>query len=201
MIRRHLLPRALAIAAAACVLPSAAQAQRWFAGVGGTLTAIDFAEVDVSAVRPGLHGVVGYRLGRGISTGVEFSLYGLGDDEPRTTDFVPGTTTQERIPEIVRTRTLFAFVQLDAGPVYVRPALGVAGNTFASYLFGAGDQVLEANTSSEGGPGAGIAAGYAVPVGGRASVNFEGVAAWSGGEDSSTDRYVYGLRIVPTLRF
>lgn len=198
MIRRH-LPLALAIAAA-CVLPSAAGAQRWFAGVGGTLTAIHIADTETSAFRPGFHAVVGYRVGRGISVGLEGSLYGLGDDEPQTTDFIPGSLSVARRPEIVETRTLFAFVQLDAGPVYVRPAAGIGGHAFPAYLVGEGNEVLDAHVSREGGPAAGITAGYAVPLGPRSSLNLEGVAVWSGGEDSSGDRRVYGLRIVPTFR-
>lgn len=199
MIRRRILLPALAIVAAACAFPSAAEAQRWFAGAGGALAAIANTGNETTAFRPGVHAAIGYGVGKGVAVGIEGSLYGLGDEEPRTSDFIPGTSTFTRRPEVVETRTLFAFVQVDAGPVYLRPGVGIGMHASPSYLFGPGDQVLEASVTREGGLAAGLTAGYAVPIGHRASVNFEGVAVWSGGEDSTSDRRVYGLRIVPTF--
>jgi hypothetical protein len=182
--------------------PGEAEAQRWFVGIGGTLAAVHERETDVSALRPGVHLALGYRLGPSVAVGMEGTVYGLGDDEPRLTDFSPGTGTLERRPEVAGTQVLLAFVQLETAGIYVRPGIGLGRHAFPAYLVqGPENEVVDAYVSHEAGLAGGIAAGYAVPLGGRASVGFEGAAAWSGGEDSSGSRRVFGLRIVPTFTF
>ena len=194
--------------------PGEARAQRWLVGIGGTLAAVHERETEVSALRPGAHLALGYRIGRGVAVGVEGTVYGLGDDEPRLTDFSPGSGDFERRPEVAGTQVLLAFVQVETAGIYVRPGIGIGRHAFPAYLVqGPGNEVVDAYVSHEAGLAGGVAAGYAVPLGGRASVGFEGVAARSGGagteggrgviggEDSSGSRSVFGLRIVPTFTF
>jgi hypothetical protein len=200
MTWKHLL----LLSAAALTMPGEAAAQRWFVGAGGAYAAVHEGETDVSATRPGVHLAVGRSVWRGATTeitaGVEGTAYGLFDEEPRVTDFIPGTSTFQRIPEVAGTQVLLAFVQFKAAGFYVRPGIGLGRHSFASYLFGPGDQVQDAYVGHEAGPAAGLAAGYAVTRGGGVSVGLVGVAVVSHGEASAASRGVYGLRIVPTFR-
>ena len=185
--------------AAALTMPAEAVAQRWFAGIGGAFGAVHHRETDVSAARPGAHAVLGLRVGRGVAVGVEGTAYGLGDDEPLATDLAPGSGRVERWPEVVGTQVLLAFVQVETAGIYLRPGIGIGRQAFPAYLVGPADEV-DAYVGHETGPAAGVTAGYAVPLGGRVSVGFEGVAVLSHGEDSSGARTIFGLRIVPTIR-
>ncbi len=194
----------LLLSVAALSMPGEAAAQRWFVGAGGAYAAVHERETDVTAMRPGVHLALGYRVWRGATTeitaGVDASAYGLFDDEPRVTDFVPGTSTFQRRPEVAGTQVVLAFLQVEAARFYVRLGIGISRHSFPAYLFGPGDQVLEAYTGHEAGPAAGVAVGYGVPLGGRVSLGVEGVAVLSHGEDSSASRGVYGFRIAPTIR-
>src|ERR1044072_3384433 len=194
----------LLLPAAALARRGGAAAQRRFVGVGGAYAAAHERETDVSAIRPGVHLALGRSVWRGATTeitaGVEGTAYGLGDEEPELTDFIPGPSTFQRRREVAGTQVLLAFVQFQAAGFYVRPGVGVGRHSFASYLFGPGGQGQDAYVGHEAGPAAGIAAGYAGPLGRRVSVGLEGVAVLSHGEDSSASRGVYGLRIAPTFR-
>jgi hypothetical protein len=135
-----------------------------------------------------------------VAVGVEGSAYGLGDAEPRVTDFLPGTTTLENRAEVAGTQVLLAYVQVKTVGIYLRPGIGLGRHDFAVYRFGAGNEVVDAYLSHEAGPAVGITVGYSAPLGRRVSLGVESVAVLSKGEDSSGSRNVFGLRIVPTIR-
>ncbi len=194
----------LLLSAAALAMPGEAAAQQWFVGAGPAFTAVRERETDESAVRPGVHLLLGRRVWRGATTevavGVEGSAYGLGDQEPEANDFFPGTSTPQRRPLMAGTQVLLAYVQVKTVGIYLRPGVGIGRHAFPVYTFGAGNEVVDASASHEAGPAVGITAGYSATLSRRVSLGVESVAVLSKGEDSSGARNVFGLRIVPTIR-
>lgn len=182
--------------ATALTLTVPARAQRAFVGIGAGLSFIRDDGTGEGGARPGIRVLGGYPVVRGISLVLEGTAHGLSEDAQ---DFVSDSTTRET--GVLGVYTIFLAAQVDlSDDAYVRPGLGVGGNAFAvgTPLPGGG---FDFHVSREGGPAAGITAGYALRVRDGFSVNVEGVGVWSGGEDSSGSRMAGGLLVVPTWRF
>ena len=188
--------------AAALAVPSAARAQEdgWFVGAGAGASVIDRGYDAPDVTRPHVRLMAGKRLSRYVSVALEGTAYGLFDEEPRVSDFPPGSTDPLRSPVVVGTQTLFAAVQVEVAPdFYLRPGVGLSRHSYAAYFFGPGDQVQDAWVGHEAGPAAGLTVGYAFPLGANASLALEGVGVWSHGQDSAASRWVYGVQIAPTF--
>lgn len=191
----------------AVLVSSAAHAQRWELGLGAGIGNVSQAEGLGENTSAALNSSLGMGVGGGMSVVFETSLFGTADEEPRTSDLrmvqngTPGIYAVEvvRRPEVfeVLSAQLGLRVPLGSG-FYATPSLGVARHAFPSYRVGA-TTVDGAETSHEWGPAAGLAVGHRFELSGIA-MDVEGVAQWSGGEDSSPDRTVAALRVVPHIR-
>lgn len=187
---------AFALMAAALALPARADAQA-FVGVGVGAANVAEDGPGQSEVRPSLHARLGVGLGRGVALVLEGQAHALDDGEVRIDD--SGSDAVVQIPTVLGTDVLLLGVQVDvANGVYVRPALGVGRHAF-------GWSRLEPNGTFTPGEGhewslsGGASAGYRVRLGRRVSLAVEASGLWSGGEDSSGDRTVFGLQVIPTL--
>jgi hypothetical protein len=202
------------VAALAVAGAPAAQAQGGgelrgpFVGVGAGMENVRDQNLDEQRIGAMLHARVGWGLGHAVAPMLELGVHGLGDDQPRNGDVViinpsgGGQTTQVmRSPSVLNTVSLLASVQVGLPRAfYVRPGVGVASHAFAVYnLFGTDAPTAE--TSHEAGPAAGIALGRTMNLAGRFPVAVEGVALWTGGEDSTGSRWAAGVQIVPMIRF
>lgn len=201
-MRRILLPLLVAI-----VWPTAAAAQeagRFELSAGAGVGNVTRGEGGGSDASPAVNVGLGVSLGSSLRLTLEGALFGTRDEEPRTSDLrvtgTPPITDVEvvRRPRIFETMTVLASVEIPIGArFYVRPAIGGGRHAFASYHVGA-TEVEAAEVSHEWGPAAGAAVGRTF---GRGSlrVAVEGAALWTGGEDSSSDRTILALRVVPRL--
>jgi hypothetical protein len=199
------------VAASAAIGPSAARAQEAgelrgpFVGVGAGMGNVRDQNLDEQRIGAMLHARVGWGLAHGVTPMLELGVHGLGDDEPRNGDIViinpSGATQVMRSPSVLNTVSLLASLQVGLPRAfYVRPGIGVASHAFAVYnLFGTDTPTAE--TSHEAGPAAGIALGRTMNVAGRIPVAVEGIALWSGGEDSTGARWAAGVQVVPMIRF
>jgi hypothetical protein len=184
---------------ATLLAPREARAQRTFAGVGGGASFVRDEGTGEEAWRPSLRAFAGWRVAPGISLLLEGTAHGIaGDEEPRVSDFPPGSSTRIRDPKVLAVLTLFAAVQLDlSDELYVRLALGLGRHAFEAYRFGPGNQAQDAFVGHEAGP----AAGYTFGVAHNVFLTMEGAGVWSHGEDSAGSRLPGGLYIVPTVSF
>jgi hypothetical protein len=199
---------ASALAAPAALAQGAGDLRGPFIGVGAGMGSVRDQNLDEQRVGAMLHARAGWGLGHGIAPMLELGVHGLGDDQPRNGDVViinpsgGGQTTQVvRSPSVLNTVSLLASVQVGLPRAfYVRPGLGVASHAFAVYnLFGTDTPTAE--TSHEAGPAAGFALGRTMNLAGRFPVAVEGVALWTGGEDSTGSRWAAGVQVVPMIRF
>ena len=205
---------AFVAASTAAIGSSAAHAQGGgelrgpFVGVGAGMGNVRDQDLDEQRVGAMLHARVGWGLGHAITPMLELGVHGLGDDQPRNGDIViitpPGggqSTQVVRSPSVLNTVSLLASLQVGLPRAfYVRPGIGVGSHAFAAYnLFGTDTPTAE--TSHEAGPAAGIALGRTMNLAGRFPVAVEGVALWSGGEDSTGSRWAAGVQVVPMIRF
>lgn len=192
----------LALPLALAALASSAGAQELparFVTVGVGVSRIDEEETGVSATRPHLRLGVGWRIGRGVAVMLDGAAYGIGDDEPRESDFVDGEFV--RRAKVLGTQTLFAAVHVEADGFYIRPGLGLGRHAYPAYYVGPGDAVLDAYTGHEAGPAAGVVVGRAFRFGDGMEMGVEGVGVWSHGEDSTGSHWVYGVQVAPRFRF
>jgi hypothetical protein len=202
---------AVFMAASAALDSSAAHAQGAgelrgpFVGVGAGMGNVRDQNLDEQRVGAMLHARVGWGLGHGVAPMLELGVHGLGDDQPRNGDVViindVGATQVIRSPSVLNTVSLLASVQVGLPRAfYVRPGVGVASHAFATYnLFGTDAPTAE--TNHEAGPAAGIALGRTMNLAGRFPVAVEGIALWTGGEDSTGSRWAAGVQVVPMIRF
>jgi hypothetical protein len=185
----------LAIAGLARALPAQERTSGVELGIGLGVGLVSKSEGRGSNLSPTLSVDLGFGIGHGLALGVEAARYGTLDEDPETTDLTPAGTLL-RDPDIFETTTVLATVRIPlGGALYVRPGLGGGQHAFASYRVGP-STVESAEVSHEWGPAAGLAVGQAFHVSGF-TVAVEGVATWSGGEDSSGDRTIVALRVVP----
>jgi hypothetical protein len=193
---RRLLLASLAVSAAV-LMPSAARAQRAFVGLSAGVDHISQRDYDASAVRPSVGARVGVGVARGVSLVLDAQAHGLGDEDPQPSDFQGDDFVN--LPEVLQTTTLLLGAQIDvARGAYVRPAIGVGRHAFPSYLV-QGNDAVSAEVSHEAGLAAGVSAGYLLRAGTSFSLAIEASATWSGGEDSSGDRTIFGIKLVPLL--
>ena len=154
-----------------------------------------------------LHARAGWGLAHAIAPMLEVNFSGLGDDEPLQSDIVfitPSAGVEQtqvaRRPSTLSTFSVLASVQVGLpGAFYVRPGVGVASHAFPVYDFS--DDTPTAGTSHEAGPSAGIAIGRTMNLSRRFPIAVEGIAHWSGGEDSTGSRWAAGIQVVPMIRF
>jgi hypothetical protein len=205
------LARIATLCVAASALGSPARAQGAgdlrgpFIGVGAGMGNVRDQNLEEQRIGVMLHARAGWGLGHGIAPMLELGVHGLGDDQPRNGDIVIindlGATQVVRRPSVLNTVSLLASVQVGlSGAMYVRPGIGLGSHAFAAYnLFS--DDTPTAETSHEAGPALGLALGRTMNVAGRFPIAVEGVALWTGGEDSTGSRWAAGVQIVPMIRF
>ena len=213
MARLSIIRIAAAVATAALV-PSAALAQESrelrgpFVGVGAGMGNVRDQGLEEQRMGVMLHARLGWGLGHAVAPMLEVGVHGLGDEQPRNGDIViidpsgGGQMTQVvRTPSVLNTVSVLASLQVGVpGGVYLRPGIGLGRHAFPAYnLFGGGPPTAE--TSHEAGLAAQLALGRVMNLAGRFPVAVEGVALWSGGEDSTGSRWAAGVQVVPMLRF
>jgi hypothetical protein len=184
----------------AALVPGKLSAQRLFVGGGGGLSRIDQeSQLTKAATRPSAAIRAGFGAGR-VKLVVDWQRHGLGDEQPLSTDYQGGITT--RTPTVLRTDFLLvgAQVHLTRG-LYVRPSVGVNRNAFPVYFVQNGIDAQTASISHEGGIAAALSIGYHLRVTGRFAFAIEASTLRSSGEDSSGDRAVVGLQVIPLLEF
>ena len=196
---------ASAVGAPAALAQGAGDLRGPFIGVGVGMGNVRDQNLDEQRIGAILHARAGWGLGHGIAPMLELGVHGLGDDQPRNGDIVIindlGATQVVRRPSVLNTVSLLASVQVGLpGTMYVRPGIGVGSHAFATYNL-VSDDTPTAETSHEAGLAAGIALGRTMNLAGRFPVAVEGVALWTGGEDSTGSRWAAGIQIVPMIRF
>jgi hypothetical protein len=176
-----------------------AHAQHGIVGLGTGLSRISpEASSRGPATRPSLLARAG--LGGGpVKVVLDWQTHGLGDEQPLASDYQGGITS--RVPQVLRTDFLLLGLQLQAGDIYVRPAVGWSSQSFAVYLVPNGVDAVTGETSSEGGPAVALSAGYRFRLANRFSLALELSALHSNGEDSSSPRNVLALQLIPLLDF
>lgn len=197
----------LALAAATAAAPRAhAQAvepRGFFVGIGGGLSIMNESRADFSRVSGSLHLRAGWRLGQSTALMLEASMNGLGSTALDSTQVLGpggGGLYYERFRRTLETETLLASVQLgDPNSFYVRPGVGVSRQKFLVLEPKSNDQIVEA-MHGEIGPAVSLAAGRVVAVP-RFPLNVEGVASWTGGEDSTRPRWSAGVQIARVIHF
>ena len=122
---------------AAALPPCQALAQRHgFVGVGGRRVP------QVSTDRPEVQGDTRFSFGARAGYGgsrvmvvLDYQRHGLADEEPLVSDWPSGAPTPAPVPQVLEADFLLlgAQIYLNRG-LYVRPALGVGRQAFASYI-------------------------------------------------------------------
>ena len=202
----------LVVAFAATLAPSAGLAQVSgelrgpFIGLGVGVGNVREPGLDQHRVGVMLHARAGWGFGR-VAPMLELGVHGLPNEEPRHGDIViidpsgGGTQTQVvRRPRTLNTISVLAAVQVGLpGELYVRPAAGLAWQSFPVYDLGTDAPTLDVR--EEAGPAAQLAIGRTLRLSRRFPVAVEAIGLWSGGEDSTGARWAAGVQVVPMLRF
>ena len=131
-----LLRSLMLLTIAATQLPRQALAQRHGfvgVGVGASQVSTDWSGVQADT-RPSSGARAGYGGSR-VMVVLDYQRHGLGDEEPLVSDWPSGAPTPTRAPQILEADFLLlgAQIYLNRG-LYVRPALGVGRQAFASYI-------------------------------------------------------------------
>ncbi|HSU14686.1 hypothetical protein [Longimicrobium sp.] len=202
MKHASLLPILLALATSAAGTHAAAQAGP-FVGAGVGVARVGEPATDQSRVTPSLHLRAGWALSPTMALLVEGGLDGIGRTRVGIQP-LPDLAVIGGPPGIPHNlRTLSVLASLQAGSprtIYVRPGIGFARHTFASYRPLPTDG-WKLETEGEWGPAAGLAVGREVSVIPGFPLGVEAVARWSGGEDSSSPRWSAGVQVVRDVRF
>jgi hypothetical protein len=202
-----LRPAVIAGVLAASLAPASAAAQaasepRTAVGLGVALSGIRAA----AATDP--DGAVTVRVERRwthrLSWGVEAGTWGLRDEEPRVGDLTTDASGQDivvhRRPRIVNTRTVLGFVGVEVSPdVFVRAGGGLGGHAYP--IYGRFPELDSAEVSREWGLVVAASAGRQWRPARRVAIAIEGFFLWSSGEDSTSSRQLFGVQVVPRLRF
>ena len=176
-----------------------AVAQQGFIGAGAGTSRITESFSSAAHTRPSIALRAGFG-GRRVKVVLDWQRHGLGDDQPLPSDYQNGVTT--RVPEVLRTEFLLLGLQVHlTGGLYLRPAVGVAGNGFAVYYVPNGRDTESAEVGTEGALTAGLSAGYQFRLHRRFALAVEVSAMRSPGEDSSEGRSVFGIQVIPLLEF
>jgi hypothetical protein len=199
------MPRFLILAAiAALQLPCPALAQRHgFVGVGGGASHLSTDRYGVRAdTRPSFGVRAGYG-GTKVMIVLDYQRHGFGDEQPSPSDWPLGTATPVRVPQILLTEFLLlgAQINLHRG-LYVRPALGVARQAYASYGdFDANPGLDSAEVAKEGGPALGASLGYQLKLHPRFSLGIEASVLLTSTVESENGRRAFGIQVAPLLDF
>ncbi len=190
----------LALAAALALAPSFARAQTGpFVGIGAGAGRLAQPSTGASRIAPSVHLRAGWGISPTVAVMLEGTLNGAfggaGD---------PVTLTDSTFPESnrqMKTGAILASVQFgDPNKLYVRPGVGLAAHAFTVWHPLANDG-YEERTSYEPGLAAGIAVGRQVKFIPGLPLAVEGVAQWTGGEDSTSPRWSAGVQFATTLHF
>ena len=191
---------------AAALLPCQALAQRrGFVGVG-------VGASQVSTDRPEVQGDTRFSFGARAGYGgsrvmvvLDYQRHGFGDEEPLVSDWPSGAPTPARVPQVLEADFLLlgAQIYLNRG-LYVRPALGVGRQAFASYIHfttpenGVTDS---AYVGKEGLLAAGLSMGYDLKIHQRFSLGVEASLVLGSPVEGTGNRTVFGIQITPLLDF
>jgi hypothetical protein len=166
------------------------------------------ATVNANLTGPAIDVRAGWRVGNRISVGALFGFYGMNDEAPREGDVVPNgiDVMFGRVPNVAQVRTWNGFVQWTASSgVFIRPGGGFGWHRFAFYMpfpqNTATPQSYLPGESSEMGLIFTLAAGKEFRRSSRVGVAIEGFLVMSSGEDSSSQRTIVGVNVVPLLRW
>jgi hypothetical protein len=199
LLRSTFLP---AFVAALAFAPQHVRAQSGpIVGLGAGVSGV--AETGNAASRAGVafHLRAGWQASRMVSVMLESNLDGMGGVHFSSDPLIDPSSSRQ-----LGTVSLLASVQLgNRSSVYVRPGIGIARHTF-SFLEsrmspGGNSDLILLESSNEWGPAAGLTVGHEMRVIPGFPLNIEAVAHWSGGEDSTGERWIGGLQIVRELRF
>ena len=194
-----------AILAVAVASPAFAQQPDTRFELGGGL---GVATVNASLVGPAFDVRGGWRGGNHVTVGALFGFHGMNDEIAREGDLVPNgfKVTVNRVPNVAQVRTWNGFVQwtTDSG-VFIRPGGGFGWHRYAFYIpfpqNTASPESYIPGESSEMGLIFTLAAGKEFRRGSRVGVAIEGFLVVSSGEDSSSQRTVLGVNVVPLVRW
>ena len=192
----------LAVAAALGLAPSVARAQTGpFIGIGAGAGRVAQPSTGASRFAPSLHARAGWSITPTVAVMLEGSYVGVfsgtGDpiDAAALTD--SSFTTSNRK---LQTGAILASVQFgNPNTLYVRPGVGLGAHAFTAWYPLANDG-YEERTHYEPGLAAGIAVGRQVSVIPGVPLAVEGVALWTGGEDSTTPRWSAGVQFATHIR-
>jgi hypothetical protein len=189
----------LAIAAALAFAPSTAHAQTGpFVGVGAGAGRV--ANNSTSKFAPSLHLRAGWGISPTVAVMLEGTMNGIGGRNPDRVE--SGGLTDSTFSfsnRQLRTGAILASVQLgNPQTLYVRPGVGLAAHAFTAWHPLPADG-YEPRTSYEPGLAAGIAVGRRVGLVPGLPLSVEGVAQWTGGEDSTNPRWSAGVQFVSNI--
>ena len=200
-----LLRSLILLTSAATQLPRQALAQRHGfvgVGVGASQVSTDWSGVQADT-RPSFGARAGYGGSR-VMVVLDYQRHGLGDEEPLVSDWPSGAPTPTRVPQILEADFLLlgAQIYLNRG-LYVRPALGVGRQAFASYIqFKPENGVSDsAYAGKEGFLTAGLSMGYDLKIHQRFSLGMEASLLLGRPVEGTGQRTAFGIQITPLLDF
>ncbi|HEU4556558.1 MAG TPA: hypothetical protein VFS20_01870 [Longimicrobium sp.] len=192
----------LALAAALALAPAFARAQTGpFVGFGAGVGRIAQPSTGASRVAPSMHARAGWSITPTVAVMLEGTYNGVFSG---TGDPIDGASLTDSFPTSNRklqTGAILASVQFgSANTLYVRPGVGLAAHAFTTWHPLANDG-YEERTRYEPGLAAGIAVGRQVSVIPGVPLAVEGVAQWTGSEDSTSPRWTAGVQFVTSFQF
>jgi hypothetical protein len=112
--------------------------------------------------------------------------------------------TPTRVPQVLGAEFLLLGAQVYlTRALYVRPALGVGRQSFATYMsFGTPEGVTDsAFVAKEGGPAAGLSLGYNLKVHPKFSLGIETSLLVGSLVEGGDSRKAFGIQVTPQLNF
>jgi hypothetical protein len=156
---------------------------------------------------PSLDARVAWRVGERLSFGALFGFYGMNDEGPLESDLVVSGFDVIRIstPDVAQVRTWNGFIQWTSrSGLFIRPGGGFGWHSYASYTpfpeSGPPERYLP-HESSEMGLIFTLAVGKEYRRSSRVGIAIEGFFVGSTGEDSSGQRTIVGVNLVPLVRW
>src|SRR4051812_14974504 len=136
---------------------------------------------------------------------LDYQRHGLGDEEPSVSDWPSGALTPTRAPQVLEADFLLLGTQIHLHRgLYVRPALGVGRQAFASYIhFTAPENGVtdSAYVAKEGLLAAGLSMGYDLKIHQRFSLRMEASLLLGSPVEGTGNRTVFGIQVTPLLHF
>jgi hypothetical protein len=201
-----MLARSFILAAiAATQLPFQALAQgHGFVGVGVGASHVSTEGPAVAADNRASWGArAGYGSSR-VKIVLDYQQHGLGDEEPLVSDWPVLNVTPTRVPQVLGAEYLLLGAQINVTrALYLRPALGVGRQSFATYIsLSTSEGVTDsAYVAKEGGPAAGLSLGYNLKVHPRVSLGIETSLLLTSLVEGGDSRKAFGIQVTPLLSF